>query len=260
MGQDTIRLDKSVHYSSSTEPYRSKYFASCAKYAREVIVFSDTHKRIEYCYYYDNERFCFGKTYKLTDDSVLDMDEEKWVYKKQGDKYFVNRFFKGTYESGYAISLMPFETTGIFTTTTSDKIDTLWTTDYSADHQDNPYDHPKYEFHKTRVSGKIYDAKKIDELPAFLNGDSIKEISLRRTDGCIGEPFYYVRTMTFVITKEGRIVNIEQDYGNFDLDFCPYYVMDLIRLIYQLSPVKPAKVKGESVNVRWIVKVNMNDD
>lgn len=259
-GQDTIRVETSIYYTSKKEPNRGKYFASGVKYAREDIVFSETHKRIDYCYYYDNERNCYGTNYQLTSDTTLDMDGEIWNYRKQGDQYFVERYFNGTYECGFTKSLIPFETLGRFTTTTADKIDTLWTTDYSADNPSSPYDKPLWIFHKTKIKGKIYDQDKIDEPPAFLNGDPLKTIYLNRTDGCLSEPYYFIRELKFVITKEGNIVNIEQSLGNFDLDYCPYYVMDLMRYLLQSGQLKPGKLKGQNVNVLWTLKVEMNSE
>ncbi len=259
LGQDTIKVETSTYYTREKEPNRGKDFASRVKYAREDIVFSESHKRIDYCYYYDNERHCYGTTYQLTSDTTLDIDGEVWHFTKQGDKYFLERYFNETYESGFAESLIPLETVGLFTTTTTDKIDTLWTTDYAADKPSRPYDKPLWTFHKTKLKDKIHTQDKIDETPTLLNGDTLRTIYLNRTDGCISEPYYFVKELKFVITKEGRIVNIEQSIGNIDLDFCPYYVMDLMRYLLQLGQIKPAQVKGENVNVLWTLKVVMDN-
>lgn len=259
LGQDTIRIETSTYYTSDKEPNRGKAFASRVKYAREDIVFSDNHKKIDYCYYYDNERHCYGTNYQLTNDSTLEVDRVIWKYTKQGDKYFLERYFNGTYECGFAKSLIPLETIGLFTTSTADKIDTLWTTDYSADNPSQPYDRPLWTFHRTKVKGKIYTQDKIDEPPTLLNGDTLRTIYLNRTDGCFCEPYYYVRELKFVITNEGRILNIKQGIGNIDLDFCPYYVMDLMRYLLQLGQITPAKLNGQNVNVQWTLKVEMND-
>jgi len=260
LGQDTIRVEASTHYTSDKEPNRGKEFASRVKYSREDIVFSDTHKRIEYCYYYDNERHCYGTDYRLTSDIALDINGVIWNYKKQGDKYFVERYFNGTYECGFAKSLVPLETVGLFTTTTKDKIDTLWTTDYSADKPSRPYDRPEWTFHKSKVKGKIFAQDKIDQPPTLLNGDTLKTIFLNRKDFCLSEPYYIVREMKFVVTEEGKIVNIEQSVGNIDMDWCPYYVMDLMRYLLQLGQIKPAKINEQNVNVLWTLKVVMNEE
>ncbi len=256
-GQDTLRPEPAIFYSSKTEPVRGKEFASRVKYSREDIVFSDTKRIIEYCYYYDSERNCFGNSYEILDGSAIKINDELWNYTKQGDKYILYRYFRGTYESGLAKTLIPLETIGSFITTTADKTDTLWETDYSIDNPANPYDHPGYTFHKTQITGKIYDETGVDEIPSFLNGDPFLKIGGKREDEqvCYGEPLVTVSSMSFIITANGRIVNIEQKRGNIDFRYCPYYAMDLVRRIYQLGPVKPAKKKGKNVNVRWTINV-----
>jgi hypothetical protein len=223
-------------------------------------VFSKTHKRIDYCYYYDNERECYGTDYQLIGDTALVIDEVVWHYTKQNGKYFLERYFDGTYESGMAKSLIPLKMIGLFTTTTADKIDTLWTTDYSKNEPSNPYDKPLWTFYKTQVKDKIYTQDSIDEPPTLMNGDTLKTIHLARKDGCFGEPLYFVTELQFVVTQEGRIVNIEQSMGNIDLDYCPYYIMDLMRYMLQYEQIKPAKVEGKNVNVLWHIEVVMNDE
>jgi hypothetical protein len=255
--QDTIRVERSHHYTRKEDPNRGMLFAAKVRYAREDIVFSETHKRIEYCYYYDQQRICYGTNYWLSSDSTIDIDDIRWHFVRQGRRYFVSRYFDGTYESGYVRSLIPFETIGLFTTTTADRAITLWTTDYRTDRASNPYDKPRWIFHKTKIQGKLYEPANIDEAPTLLNGEALKPISLQRRDGCYNEPFYQVRELKFVVTETGRIINIEQSIGNIDLDFCPYYVMDLMRALIQYGPLKPAKLKGQNVAVLWTLAVDM---
>ncbi len=259
-GQDTVKVEPSIHYTRAKDPIRGKAFAAKVRYAREDIVFSDTHQRIEYCYYYDGERHCHGINYRLTGDSTLDMDGETWHFSRQGDRYLLERSFQGTYESGLAQSLIPLATAGRFTTTTADRIDTLWTTDYAADQPANPYDSPRWQFHRTKIAGKIYTPDEIDTPPTLANGDTLKAIHLNRSDGCFSEPYYQVRELKFVVTQAGRIVNIEQSIGNLDLDSCPYYFMDLIRYLCQAGPLNPAKANGQPVPVLWTLPVIMDTE
>jgi hypothetical protein len=255
--QDTIKFEPSVYYTKITEPYRGKDFASRVKYAREDIVFSEKHKRIEYCYYYDDERHCHGTDYILKSDSTLDIDGETWNFKKQGGKYFVESYHNSTYTNGFTNSLIPFEAFGIFTIMTADKIDTLWTRNYSTNI-------PSYEgiwtFYKTEIKDKIYTQGQIDESPTLLNGDTLKTIYLKRMSVCISEPGYYVKELKFIITKEGRVVNIEPSIAFIDLDRCPYYFMELITYLAQLGPFNSAKLNGKNINVEWTLKVLMNDE
>jgi hypothetical protein len=255
LGQDTIRVEPSYYYSSDKEPNRGKDFYFRVKYAREDIVYSDTLKRIEYCYYYDNERYSYGKTYHILSDSTFEIDGVVWHYQNQGDRYFVERYFNNLYERGFVKTLMPFETTGTFATMTAEKIDTLWTTDYSTDKPSKPYDRPSRIFHKSNIEGKVYTQNEIDVLPTLLNGDTLTTIHLDAIAGCYSEPLYYLSELQFVITSEGRIVNVEASQGFIDLDFCPEYFMQIVYQIYEKGQFTPAKRKGQNVNVLWKVKV-----
>lgn len=257
--QDTIRLEPSVHYSSNIYPYRGKDFASKIKYAREDIVFSDTQKEIDYCYYYDSLRNCIQYYYELTNDSTLTINNYHWNYRKEGNSFFVYRYIDGFYESGYAKTLIPLETTSLFTTTTADKIDTLWATDYATYKPSNPYNRPTYFFYKASITGKIYPLNKVDEPCTLPNGAALPTIYLKRNDVCYGEPLYKVRTMKFIVTKDGRIVHIEQCHGNIDITFCPGYVLELTKYIKRWGILIPARRKGKNVNVAWTVAVDMGD-
>ena len=163
-------------------------------------------------------------------------------------------------EFGCTKTLIPLLTESVFVTTTADKQDTLWTIDYSEYNPYKPYfSQPKYKFYKTNVTGKIYDRNSIDRFPTFLNGDSIIEIKLPRKVLCISEPYYFLKSLSFVITEKGRIVNIEQDCGNFNWDYCPFYLIDLITKVSQFGIVKPGEIKGKPVNTKWTIKVDMCD-
>lgn len=256
-GQDTIRVEPGIYYTSDIEPNRGKDFANRARFAREDIIFSENRKQIDYCYYYDNERVCHGQSYELVNDSTLSIGGVIWTYHLKGNQFLVYRCEKGAFETGYVKSLMPFEPTGLFATTSADKMDTLWTTDYSTDLPSKFFDRPTYNFYKTKITEKVFKASKVDEPCALLNGDTIPSVYLQRADGCYGEPLYTVRTMKFVVTKEGQILNVEQDDGNIDMDFCPYYVMELIKHIKQWGLLKPAKRKGKNVNALCTVAVDM---
>jgi Fe-S-cluster containining protein len=258
-GQDTIRIEPGIYYTSDIEPNRGKDFASRARFAREDIVFSNTRKEIDYCYYYDNKRYCIGQDFELINDSTLSIDGVRWTYKLQGKQFLVYRYEDNFFESGYTKSLIPFEPTGPFTTTTADKIDTLWTTDYSTDKPSKPYDHPTYNFYKAKIKGKVYKPGEVDQPCTFLNGDTLARIYLQRKDGCYGEPLYVVRTMKFIVTQEGHILNIEQDKGNMDLNFCPYYAMELMKYIKRWGLLKPAKRKGQNVNSICTVAIDMGE-
>ncbi|HXC03725.1 MAG TPA: hypothetical protein VNZ86_03185 [Bacteroidia bacterium] len=250
--QDTIRLDPSVKYYSGIDSVIPDW-RSPGPLGREIITFSDSVKKYDYCFYVDNKRTCSSAIYHFRRDSILERNQEVWVYDKQEDEFALHRTLDGTYEWGMAKSLFPLIMKGVFITTTADKKDTLWTSDYAAGKDRDIW--PRYTYFKTRVSGPVYESRKVDELPRYLNGDSIKPIHVERKDACINEPLYHLEAVTFVITSEGRIVNVEMARGNLDLNWCPYYMMDVIRYIIRNPYVKPAKYKGKPVNVKWTLRV-----
>lgn len=250
--QDTVKVDPSIFYSSKTHPDRGKMFAATVKYGREDIIYSENKRTIDYCYYYDNERVCHGYSYEIIGDSVLKINDAVWNYKKQGDSYFLSRFFRDTYESGLASNLIPLTTAGTFITTTPGKSDTLWTTDYTAQDPSSPYSHPRFTLYRSPVKGKVYPARKVDEVPTFLNGDTIRAIRIKRSnDVCYGEHLVSRRNISLVITADGRIVNIKPEYEWS----CPYYMLDVARHLSQLGRVNPARKDGKSVHVKWVIQV-----
>ncbi|MDJ1506808.1 hypothetical protein [Xanthocytophaga agilis] len=254
---DTIKVEPSFYYPRDKDPHWGKAkaarLASLTR-AREDIVFSPTYKRIEYCYYYDNYRNCYGTTYQITSDSTLDVwddDWEVWHYKKQGNTYFIEQYYDNTYICGFTKSLIPLEFVGLSITTTVDKIDTLWIIDHSVDYS-------PLTLHKTKVKGTIYTKDKVDSPPTLLNGDTLK-IIYGSTNGIPKSvcpslpppPPPPTDKVTFVVTKEGRIVNIENSYAESELDYCPSLMTDLIRSLIQFGQIKPATLNGQNVNVQW---------
>ena len=153
--QDTIKMEPSKFYSAKVHPNRSKQFAGLVKYAREDIIYSSCKRRIEYCYYYDEERHCFGQTYEIINDSILMVDQTRWHFQKLGNTYSMWRFDGKFIEFGTASALIPFTPESPFVTTTSDQIDTLWTTDYSTDDPSKPYDRIGVTFHQSTNSKTV---------------------------------------------------------------------------------------------------------
>ena len=254
--QDTIRLDKKVEYHKK-DNYQGKDFVSKIKYGRELINISDTVKEVDWCYYLNNKRDCYSKIYTLRGDSILLEDNRydtiQWIYKKvNDDRFLIYRKMKGVIESGYTKTLIPIKKDGLFTTTTYDGKYVLWLTDYSRSEN-----HPNYIYPQVALKSKIYQAKEVEQAPTRINGDSMNIIKLPRRDACLCEPMYSVHTMSFIVTKEGDIVNIKQEFGNFDMNFCPTYILDLMRSIYSMGPLKPAMKNSKPVNVKWKMKVDM---
>lgn len=257
--QDTLRVEKSIYYTKENIPMRVKENSSTIKYAREDIVFSPTRRRVEYCYYFENERRCFGNTYELINDSILYIDGQTWIYIKSGDRYFVKREKDIFIEYGFVSTLIPFETSGHFTTITIDKHDTLWYTNYPIDIPSIRDEQLSIKFHKSNIEDVVYQSNEIEKYPCFMNGDSIKSIHISQSFGCISEPYYHIKEAKFIITKNGRIVNVDQSIGNYDTD-CPNYLINLITEILKLGQLEPAKIGNENVNVLWKLKVEVNNE
>lgn len=267
-GQDTIRVEPSKFYTSEEEPTRGKDFASRVKYAREDIVFNQNFRKVEYCYYYDNKRICYGNTYQLIGDSTLQIGDsassnaiQTWTYRKMKSRqYLVYRFHNGLYEIGKAKELIPFEVIGSLFTMTWDKSDTLWIADYSTVSSNNPYSKPKYSYPKASIEGKIYEFEKVDQPPTLLTGELIPDTIMRaRTDRCLSEPYQRVITMSFIVTEDGHIKNIEQGFGNFDIEYCSLYILELMTIISNYGQLKPALLDGKPVNVKCIVNIDMKN-
>lgn len=208
-GQDTIKIEPSILYSSKEFPDRSKDFAFKAEFAREDIVFSETKKRIEYCYYYDGERNCFGESYEIINDSIIqiksqftDSISEIWKYKiMEYNNFMVQRRYDVFIETGIVNSLIPFSRIGKFITQVKEGSDTLWVTDYTNYNFQGPYRRkPMYYFPKAKIVGKIYQDTEVDKLPTTPSGDSIFKIMLERKDYCTGEPMTAIRTISFIVT------------------------------------------------------------
>ena len=251
IGQDTIRYGNKIDYTGSTSiPFKT---------AREDIVYSETHKQIEYCYYFGTQRHCSDYDYEIKNDSIITVDKIVWKFKKINDHYYIERSSESICEFGFVKSLIPFEYIGKMITTTSDKQDTLWITDYLKYNPTEVGNKPAWEFKKSKTNGRVYSNDEIDQKPTLLNGDTIKTIHLTNKYMCLNEPYYYILEVQFVVTAEGRIQNIESSIGNFDLDFCPYTYMGLVEQILNLGKLKPAMKNGKNVNVLWKVKIEESE-
>lgn len=269
IAQDTLLIEPSIFYSSKEHPYRSKAFAVRAEYAREDIVFSPLHKQVEYCYYYDKERVCFGDTYYLINDSTLQISDssnvnhEIWYYKQVAHrKYEVIRYYGDLQESGQVSSLMPFLKNGQFITKSVHQNDTLWGIDYSNYSKKRPlWRFPKYYFPKSEIDGNIYQDYEVDRFPRTKEGCVLDTIRLVRTDGCSGEPLLWaIKNISFVITKKGEIKNIEQFEGGFNFESYPWYLYELMKAVMSHAPFEPAMINNEKANVQWYVEIDMMNE
>lgn len=262
--QDTLFIGAKVDFSSQeARQYFGKGYHG--NYGREDIVFSENHKRIDFCYYQNNVRTCTGKGYWLENDSILKIsnsnlwrvDErvECWKYKKLDEnKYFISRGDSTFYEFGMAKSLIPLILDGKLTTTLANKKDTLWLIEIN-------YLNPKLKFridyYQSKIDEKIFEYNEIDLKPSLLNGDSLPTIEIPYIKYCYCEPMYSITAMACIITSEGKIKNIEQAIGGASPKACPKTIMDIIIQIQNWGQITPAQRKNKKVAVRWFVKVNV---
>ncbi|MCF8298386.1 MAG: hypothetical protein K9J13_12640 [Saprospiraceae bacterium] len=267
-GQKRIRVEPISRYSRLKKENRnSRWMHSFAKRAREDIIYSDTHKRVEYCYYLGFERICYGETYRLIGDSTLQIGDtlynnkvHQWTYRKlENGNFFVYSNFDNVYEFGIVKELIPFERIGNFIVTKKNKKDTLWIADYSKVDMSKLYSEPIIQIYKSKICGKIYDADEVDISPSLINGDSIPEIKLERLSYQFCEPWMMVvKNMSFIISNTGVILNIEQYNGFFDNN--DPYILELMKEIIKMEPLKPAIVDGEYVNSKCYVEIDMMDE
>jgi hypothetical protein len=259
--QDTIRVGKSFHYSAE-EVQRLSGKGFYGKYGQEKIIFDQNHIKVEYCYYNEANRTCYGYHYRIMNDSTLTIGDstgsnpiETWTFRELSNNHFsVYRIKDGFLESGEVDTLIPLRHIKPFVTTTIDKKDTLWrTSDFTC--LNRKYGYYTADFNVSNVDGRIYDYFEIDTPPIQFNGDSLSAIEIEGIIPCISQPMTWINTVTCIITKEGEIVNIEQALGGIS-DNCSYTMMEINRLISNWGKVKPATLNGLPVNVRWFIKID----
>ncbi len=64
--------------------------------------------------------------------------------------------------------------------------------------------------------------------------------------------------VSFIISKEEKVKNVMQVIGNYD-NFCPYFLLKVTKEISK-KYFLPAQVNSEFVNVRWFLRININEN
>ncbi|MEZ4685757.1 MAG: hypothetical protein R3B47_06735 [Bacteroidia bacterium] len=258
--QDTLRIGPSYYYSADeVQKLSGKGFLG--NYGQENIVFDQHHTQVDFCYYKDSVRICYGYHFRITDDSTLIIGSslhdtlEAWTFRKLDNKlFYVYRYNDGLLESGKVHTLIPLQQIEPFSVTTPDQEVTLWKTN-NFTFLNRRYGYYLADFNVTRVQGKIYDYDKVDTPPVLLNGDSLPSVEIDAVQPCLCDPIITINTVTCIVTREGKIVNIEQALGDIS-DHCAYTMMEINRKISAWGKVKPATKNGKAVNVRWFIKVD----
>ncbi|WP_018343435.1 hypothetical protein [Cytophaga aurantiaca] len=256
--QDTIKVEPSVYY-ESTIHQDTRSFYGYVQYAREDILYFDSLRSIQYCYYMDSVRKCIGSVYQLKPDNVVLIstlqDTVAWMYRKYNDSlYEVNAVIDGFWYSGWASSVMPLQFKGELAAIAADRTDTLWYTTYAYTSH-FPQGNSSYRLNQTPVKGKIYKSKQCDLLPRLQDGSVFAKMNWEVKNLCYNDPYYYVSRTVFVVTAEGRIRNISRA-GNLDLSCSDVYI-DFVKTLYKNLPLMSATRKGKPVNIQWEVLVDM---
>lgn len=253
--QDTLRYEEKVIYQSEDFPSRGKQFVADLKYGREAILFSDRKMKLEYCYYYDNERNCHGDTYEIINDSLVAVNGISWHFQQQSSgAYWVWRKDRIATEYGQVDSLLPFTQKGIFYTVSNQTQDTLWQEEYHLYKKGNPRRKPTFCFYDTKIEEKVYEYDEVTIPPTKLDYTSLDKVEIH-LQYCVSQPLVDISLMMCIITKEGNIVSMEQALGNLDSS-CPATMKEIILKIARWGKVLPASKNGKPINSRWFITID----
>jgi len=261
--QDTIVVRESIHFK---ENQHDKYFFKgfSGDYGREDIIFSDTHHRVEYCYYEDEVRTCFGHDYYLLDDSTLMVNDSTsvWHFSKVGaNNYYLTQTTDSVVKSGYAESLMPLVFSSDVFVVSPANGDTLWVEKYSYPKSYRPDGYLKIEPYFSELDGRFYEYYEVDTPPLLSNGDSIPAIDIEYLRGyCFGEPLVFINLITCIINTSGHVSGVELAFGNIEFSCHPETYAEIVTKLNNLGPFVPAVKNNQPVAVRWFVKINTIHD
>lgn len=266
--QDTIKIGPSYTYNEAE--YRSLYGKGFhGEYGREDIIFSDNHKRIEYCYYYNNERICKGHDYFITDSTFAiemsfnssdysDLNLYKY-HKLNNGKYLISRDTPQYYETAIATEIFPLIIEGQKSTISKTNADTLWTTDYVYNKYNfsHPFPYEKINIYKNTVKEKVYDYNQVEYGPTYSNGLKLDTLHSLNYNVCISQLADLSIMLVCTITSEG---NIKVSDIITDNTSCLGTAQHLVLRINNFEKLKPATVNTEAVNVRWFIPVIISRD
>ncbi len=261
VAQDTIVYEEPYMYNKGPN-FNSRLFYSINKYGRQDILYSDTNRTIEYCYYLDDKKNCFSEDYTILNDSTLRIitwDTIEWSFRQVRDSlYEIRRYrlYDRTQDSlllsGYARSLIPLRIIGNLYTISDKRIDTLWYQDFSY-YPHVPWGQPHTELYVSMVPKNLIENKSGLTPPKYPTGENFNLFRWKRYGGCYNDPYNIVYSAKMIVTKHGRIVNPRQIHGNLGLG-CNTYE-DFLLHLYKLQPLIPATKNGEPIDVEWEFRV-----
>lgn len=264
--QDTAKAEPSIHH-TKMDLHKLMGKGYHGAYAKEVITYSATHKRIDYCYYVDGDRKCIGKEYWIVRDSILVIGDSVDLLRHgiemeilhfrilPSGEYYVFRESDNIFESAISKSIIPLHLVSPIVTTTIERKDTLWITNLNYSIQNQPFGSSKFELYESHINDSVFEYNEIDIHPSFLNGDSLKSISINGISSCFCEPVFDLTLMSCIITKEGDIKNVEVAIGSVSM--CnPTTIKDITQRILLWGKLRPAYKNGEPVTVRWFISID----
>ncbi|MFZ1632562.1 MAG: hypothetical protein WAT43_01715 [Chitinophagales bacterium] len=258
--QDTVMVSKAPTYSLLQFPNYDKHFASIVKYGRTDIRYNPNHVKIEYTYFHDTLKFQKTYEYFIQGDSLLIInqgDSTYWKFRSLKDGNFAVKTSTAKYiTTGKVSTLIPFQYTGLFYHQYKATGDTLYTTTYPEILYEKNYYYYTNNYYYTYCNEKIYSADQVTTLAqSGINGTLPDTLILERTGGYLSEPITYVRNIQFIVTSEGKIINVQQYFGNENFKIYPYYILELNEILISISPLIPATKNGKPVAMQYILPV-----
>jgi len=252
--QDTTFFDSKINYYSTNEDstrydisQRSKRFPR-VDYAREVIHFENGNLKVENCYYLDNERYTNNKitNYKIVNDSILIVENQKWHFEKLNDSiFYVSKKSEEYIEKGNVSSLVPLIKQGNFLIL--NKNNKLLVIEQYLNGKLMTFESPKIN-----LEDSIY--RKVDMKPLFPikygNLDNYISKRCKYPDIVLESSIQGKVYVEFIITSNGEVVNAEILRGvNRFLD------REAIKIVANLPDFESGKIMSKNVNSYYILPV-----
>ncbi|HUW04675.1 MAG TPA: hypothetical protein VMW01_00300 [Williamwhitmania sp.] len=263
LSQDTLLLNSKTEYYSDPDTIgilqhfgKNVYYR--ANYSKELIEFNQGSAKLEYCFYYDNKRYCLENrtfNFEIVKDSVLKVIyngyTENWQFYYETDSlYLLSRKLNNLKEVGFAKKLIPLEKIGDFYTIDSQD-DTLWTTKYSN------IVFPELSIKDKAINDSVYIV--CDSMPTYPGGmDKMRQDLLKnlRIDMPIIEssPNCTQIVISFVIDKYGEMRDIKF-LRSCDNGFIEKAVLIALN---NLDKFTNGFMANEPVNIRFTMPIHID--
>ncbi len=262
MAQDTLYLDLKTEYYKDSDTigilnYHAKNVYYKAENSKELIRFTKDSVKLEYCFYYDNERYILeNNTYffSLSGDSLITVTfngyKEKWRYKYLSDSlYSLSRLTDNILETGYAKNLIPLEKFGDFHLINRLN-DTVCAINYSG------IIFPELTLKKDPEIDSVYVI--CDSMPTYPGGmDKMRQDLLHNMKYHMpiidSHPICGYIIFSFVIDKQGEMKDIEI-IRSCDSGFIERSILIALN---NLDTFKNGFMNNKPVNVRFTIPMHV---